>query len=299
MSQLINTLDNCNPIQLGENCHNEYEWSNNIQESILQFSFQLTRTDNKGILNLSNILDHLLLKLKNIVSFGSLVDRELCKGHLSILYKMIAHTRDIIDGKGEYTLSYMMVYIWNKHYPLLAKFALRCFFIHDDKGSHQYGSWKDFKYFCKYCKEQCNNENSSLVTYAIGLVNEQIKKDYANMISNSFDISLVSKWVPREKSSFGWIYESLATDYFNNILQTAKTEAQQIKALLKCKTEYRKIISSLNRLIDTTQIKQCGKEWKNIDFNKVTSITLNKQNKAFLNIKKNGEKRNFDDIDRN
>mgnify|MGYP000400611029 FL=1 len=49
MSALINALDNHTSKQIGENGHAEYGWSNSIRERILQFSFQLTRTDEKGI----------------------------------------------------------------------------------------------------------------------------------------------------------------------------------------------------------------------------------------------------------
>jgi hypothetical protein len=46
------------------------------------------------------------------------------------------------------------------------------------------------------------------------------------------------------------------------------------------------MLSRLNKQIDTTQIKQCGQNWSAIDFNTVTSITIAKQKKAFLNINK-------------
>jgi hypothetical protein len=58
-------------------------------------------------------------------------------------------------------------------------------------------------------------------------------------------------------------------------------------------------VSLLNKHIDTVQIKQCGKAWCQINFSNVTSVTLNKQKKAFLNLKHNGEKRYPADEDRN
>ena len=54
----------------------------------------------------------------------------------------------------------------------------------------------------------------------------------------------------------------------------------------------------MNRKIDTLQIKQCGKEWTHINFNKVTSISLSKQKNAFMNVKKNSDQRFPDDLDR-
>lgn len=291
MAALVNALDNFTYTQVGENGHLEYRWSNNIQEKILQFSFQVTRTNEDGVSILSEVLYDLLTSLKNKSETGTLPEKELAKGYLSILYRIVGHTRDIIDGKGECTLSYMMVHTWSKFYPSLAQFALRCFVILENKELHQYGSWKDLKYFCEYCKNQGESMDSPLIRYATGLINEQIKTDYANLISNSNDISLAAKWAPREKSSFGWLYQSLATDYFSEFLVTANSDVRLRKATLKCKTEYRKLLSDLNRKIDTLQIKQCGREWSSINFSNVTSISLSKQKKAFLNIKKNGEVR--------
>jgi hypothetical protein len=298
MTSLVNILDNYTPTQFGENCHVEYTWSNKIQEKILQFSFQLTRTDKDGIHKLDFVLSELLMVIKHQIDTGSLSEKQLAKGHLSLLYRMIAQTRDIIYGKGEYALAYMMVRVWHKFYPELAKFALKCFVTLDNKDSHQYGSWKDLKYFCEYCRNQGDNIGSPLILYSVNLINQQIKKDFNNILYDVNNISLAAKWVPREKSKFSWLYKALATDYFHEFLDTAKNDDQERKAVLKCKTEYRKVLSTLNRYIDTTQIKQCDQTWQHIDFNKVTSITLAKQKKAFLNIKNNGESRYPDNFDR-
>jgi hypothetical protein len=296
MAALINTLDNYTPTQIGTNGHVEYGWSNSIQEQIVQFSFQINRTDNHKHLEIQ--LVSMLQTLSHQVKNGSLPEKNVARGYLSTLYKMIGHTRDIVDGKGEYTLTYMMIYVWNQFYPNLAEFAIKCLVDLGDKSIHQYGSWKDIKYFCKFCKSKSANLSQNLINYAIKITNEQINTDYANLISNSNDISLAAKWIPREKSSFGWLFEQLATSFFSHIMLTANTDVRKQKAILKCKTEYRKILSALNKQIDTVQIKQCGRRWAEIDFNKTTSITLSKQKKAFLNIDKSGDDRYPDDDDR-
>jgi len=298
MAALINALDNYTPTQFGENGHAEYGWSNSIQEKILQFSFQLTRTSKGGVDILSKTLTDMLTQLKHIFQNGTLPQKELAKGHLSVLYKMIGQTRDIIDGKGEYSLAYMMVYTWHAFFPQLAAFALRCFVDLGDQSVHQYGSWKDLKYFCEYCKSRGQNVHFELIQYSIMLINEQLRKDEIGCDSNSGKISLAAKWAPREKSTFGWLYESLATNYFSEFLNTAKTNEQRHKAILKCKTEYRKVLSRLNKYIETLQVKQCGHSWGSIDFTKVTSISLSKQRRAFLNMKKNGEVRCPENDDR-
>jgi hypothetical protein len=310
MAALINALDSHTSKQFGENGHAEYGWSNNIRERIIQFSFQLTRTDDKGANKLSSVLKDILSTLKlqrnSLYKLKQDSDSEsdqvisqlvVANEYLIILYKMIGQTRDIIDGKGECLLTYMMIYTWYEFFPELALYALRCL-VHfdDDNGkTHQYGSWKDIKYFCNYCHNKMCDVDHPLIQYAINLVNTQINTDYANLISNSNEISLVGRWVPREKSNkFGWMYEALACNYFPMYIESAssakeqKRDSSKAAALLKTKMEYRKVLSALNKQIDTLQIKQCGKTWAEIDFKNVTSVSLSKQRKAFLNVTKKG-----------
>ena len=291
MAALINALDNYTPKQIGENGHVEYGWSNDIREKIVQFNFQLVRTSDNGVQNLQKTLNSILKDLKSKIDGENILDRQVGKGLLSMLYRMIGHTRDIIDGKGEYKLTYMMICTWYDFYPELAFFALRCL-IYIGENTHQYGSWKDIKYFCDYCKVNTGSFNHPLINHAIYLMNEQLKNDYSNYISNSYkDISLAAKWVPREKSTFGWLYEYFAIDYYRDYIRTADTFFSKQKAILKCKTNYRKLISGINKAIDTLQIKQCNHNWSSIDFDRVTSISLSKQKKAFLNIDKTGKVR--------
>jgi len=291
MAALVSALDSYTPQQIGENGHVEYGWSNSTQEQILQLSFQLTRTDKNGVDKLNKIHKNLLSILSSQIYSGTLIEKQIAKGHLSVLYKMIGQTRDIVDGKGECVLTYMMIYNWFDFFPTLAQFALECLVDLGEK--HQYGSWKDIKYFCEYCKSKGCDECHGRIQFAINLLNEQLRKDVT-----SNNPSLAAKWTPREKSKFSWIYTELATNYFSEYMGTADTPVRHAKAVLKCKTEYRKLISSLNKKIDTLQIKQCGKNWSEIDFNKVTSISLGKQKKAFLNINKKGDVRFPDDDDR-
>jgi hypothetical protein len=267
--------------QLGENDHCEYGWTDIAKDRIVQFHFQCTRTDDLGVFRLRMFLNKLLVELKNNLSVFN-IERNEAEKLLSILYKMIGFTRDIIDGKGECTLTYMMIREWYNFYPNLALFALDCLVKIDDKNTHPYGSWKDIKYFCKYCREQGDSFQNPLLRHCIFLLNDQLRKDYTT--ENPVDISLVSKWIPREKSSFGWMYEAMATHYFSSYMEFCKNDDSKKRAILKCKTQYRTILATLNKRIDTLQIKQCNKNWANIDFNKVTSISMAKQRKAFLNV---------------
>lgn len=284
------------PKQYGENGHIEYQWSNNLRENILQFYFQLTRTSNEITLQkLENRLTQILTSLTE----QSTSEKDVKKAYLSYLYCLIGQTRDIVEGKGEYTLTYMMIYVWYHYYPELAFFALEKLVQNNIiENEHPYGSWKDMKYFYKYCRDKrCTNDHP-LIEKIVEITNRQLRQDqqiFMNPYSTNPNISFVSKWIPREKSK-KWenLYTLLATDYFKEYIETSKVSSSE-KAVLKCKIEYRKMISRLNKYLDTTQVKQCDREWAKIDFNKVTSITLSKNKKAFLNVKKNGDTRREED----
>lgn len=302
MAALIQSLDN---LKTGENGHAEYGWSNSIQEQILQFSFQLTRTNAGGVAILKSILGGILFQLKRTHE-SSDPTNEVALNYLIVLYKIIGQTRDIIDGKGECQLTYMMIHTWYEYYPELAFHALKCLVNIGEEGVHQYGSWKDIKYFCHYCLEQEDvTVEHPLIQTAIGIINNQLRVDASTPPEQS--ISLVAKWIPREKSKKfgGKLYTALAGHYFVRYIMSSnnadeyKRKESQAAAILKSKADYRKLIAGLNKKIDTLQIKQCGKTWADIDFNKVTSITLSKQKRAFLNISKTGESRHPDDKDRN
>jgi len=282
MELLTEVPDGFTPIQYGDNKHVEYGWSEVLQEKILQFSYQLVRCSiNRQIelsIHLESILNNLIAK-RNEMHSGKY--QEL----IITLYKMIAYTRDIVQGKGECDLSYMQIIIWYDFNPNLAKYAFLCFLKLDDN-SHPYGSWKDIKYFCNFCKVMFN-DNHPLIQYALSLVIDQIKLDIKNISK-----SLLAKWIPREKSKrFGWIFDRIAELYFSNYLDSAKTYEQKLSARLKAKTEFRRLISNLNNLLDTVQIKQCSNQWDKIDHSKTSSITMLKQSKAFLNLTKSLEPR--------
>lgn len=294
MSALINALDalQTTPVQIGENGHPEYGWSNDIQERIVQLDFQCVRTDSGGIASLSTILDGLLKDLST--KRDNLLDDSARINSLNILYKLIGKTRDIAGGKGEYSISYMMIWTWYKYFPALAISAIELFvldphIVNDiNQTQEPYGSWKDMKYLCKYVLDNGGDMNHPIVLFCIRITNENIRKDndtYHTEVDGTKQLSLVSKWVPREGSNkFGFLYDALAANYFPEYMSTAKTETSKVSALKKCRAQYRIICATLNRHLDTVQIKQSANNWASIDHSKTTSITMAKQRRAFMNL---------------
>ena len=201
MSSLISALDNHTPKQIGENNHVEYTWSNDINEKIVQFFFQLVRSDNLDTISKTHL--QILMQLKN---------RETqFRSQFTMMYKLIGQTRDIVKGKGEQQLAFMQILnFYNCDYEELAYKAFEKLVFIDNE--HPYGSWKDVKYFCKFIKDNTRETSDSIRTHPLIVkcclnIVKQLKIDYTEYKKweaskeeyGDLNISLASRWVPREK----------------------------------------------------------------------------------------------------
>ena len=279
----------------GENAHIEYRWSDNLREKILQWNYQAIRCNEEEMDLLESIYFRMIHDLFYIYKYRCvpMIDKQISFHLLIILYKMIGQVRDIVEGKGEYALSFRMIYSWYYINQELAFYALETFVKRKDQ-EHPYGSWKDIKYFCNFILKKTLSKDHPLIKYGIYLLNNQLRQEELNNESNNYhnSHSLVSKWIPREKSvKFGWLNELLAMDYYSHYLKNcSKNNVIQLeKAINKCKMDYRKLNSKFNKFCETIEINQCNKDWASIDFNKVTSIGLWNKSASFLNIKNKSE----------
>jgi hypothetical protein len=317
MSSFVTAMDTYKlqqetPKQNGANNNVEYTWSSNLREKIVQLFFQMVRTNNTS--NIENTLSSILQDYKKMYEY----DKQQFQYNINefvMLYKLIGQTRDIINGKGEYELSYIQIFIWHRYFPNLAYYALEKMVLFDDnfktntssKSVHPYGSWKDIKYMCDLALRRTGNKYHPLIIYATDLMLKQLKQDIQLMNNSQSQtetqsetqsetqtqtLSLVSKWIPREKSKYGWIYKLMAHKYY----YLTSEEMNQHKKTQTVYKQFRKTISQLNNYIDTTQIKMAGQNWSSIDFNRVTSKTMHINKLAFMNrTKSNTERKNNDD----
>ena len=291
----------------GSNLENYYK------EKIVQLFFLLSRKENDyEIDNIGVLLEEILRSLKTNMN-------SQFRPYLILLYKMIAQTRDIYYGKGERKLTYMMIYVWYKVYPTLAIYALHQLFdllilpesfngMDADELIRSYvstrrcsfGCWKDIKYLCYFLIYR--SQNHPLIDVAISIMNKQLLRDWNifSLCGSNRDyrniLSFVSKWVPRENTKFEWLFEKMAIQwaemvtpyFFKNKLLTYK---QNDALLKKCKTNYRMVCSSLNRALDTIEIKQCRGEWNTIIPANIPKNTMIRQKNALLNVNKHMETR--------
>jgi hypothetical protein len=205
-----------------------------------------------------------------------------------MLYRLIAHTRDINNGLGERDMTYAMICVWYRYHPILAIKALR--YIVTTVGI---GTWADIKYLCGYVT-RTNDPNAYAITdSAIGLMNYQLNADriaWNNALGNYLQIkkatpntlvprpsgrdvmSFAAKWAPRENSRFGWLFNRMVVQWFHMFGGNASEKS------------FRKMISMLNRELETVQIKQCAGKWADIGPETVSICTLLRNKKAFTRV---------------
>ncbi len=218
---------------------------------------------------------------------GLLRSVKLNSMEFKLLYRLIAHTRSVNDGLGERDLTYAMICVWYRHYPIHAIKALRYIV-----STYGIGSWADIKYISAYALKSNDPNADAIIDSAIGLLNFQLNEDrvaWNKALGNYLQIkksmpttllsrpdgreimSFAAKWAPREKSRFGWLFNRMAMQW------------SQMFSVVNAKS-FRRMISSLNRELETVQIKQCARKWADISPETVSICTLLRQKKAFTKV---------------
>lgn len=207
---------------------------------------------------------------------------------LKLLFKLIVYTRDICGGLGEREIAYSMLFIWKYHFPVPTAHCLHKIV------TSSFGSWRDIKGFCEFIRKHSEKgAEDPFIETCIGLMNHQLNEDARG---GENGISLVSRWIPREGSAHGWLFQRCALQWIRafrpHYLKTVgNSEERFIKAFKKGKKEYRLLCTSLSKATDTLQIKQCANQWDTIDPKHIPMRALSTQQNALLNIGRNGSAR--------
>ncbi len=162
-------------------------------------------------------------------------------------------TRNIRGGKGERKLSHDMLMYLMSQYPHLTQKLLE--FV------PKYGCWRDLIALAEVCP--------AVTDTVVCLFVNQLLAD--SLMSGDKAISLCAKWAPREQN-----HKQLAK-------AVAKRMFPEVKELSDRLRQYRKLLSSLNAKIHTTEIKMCANDWETIEPKQVPARCLQKHRKAFLN----------------
>lgn len=177
------------------------------------------------------------------------------KEALEDLCILLFQTRNIRGGKGERALAYDMLAALNKKQHALSLALLPLF--------SYYGCWKDLFVL---------GQNVVFKETVLDLTVKQFASDNLAIKTEGGKVSLLAKWAPREKSFNGLLAKWLANRLFPNLAILS----ERLKA-------YRKMVSALNKHIDTVEVKMCDRHFADIEPSHVPGRALQKYRKAFLN----------------
>jgi len=203
---------------------------------------EMFQVDEKVLAFLKNIIQHFwricgsggveykhrrLVFLRNIVlEFDKILDE---MGRLGVessyctwLSSCIIHIRDVRFGYGIRDIAYALLVVWYRRYPDEADLVMRRF-VSD------VGCWSDIKRFLGLWRELGGEGEGGVVGRVVAIMIDQLWLDHGvwNRVFGEYMkklddglgpcsrpragdyISNAAKWVPREKSKYGWLY-----DYF-------------------------------------------------------------------------------------
>jgi hypothetical protein len=159
-------------------------------------------------------------------------DRAKTIEYLELILCMIAYTRDIRYGKGERDLTYMMVYTLYTFFPIPAVYLIKEIV---GQNTESYGSWKDIPRLCDYIKQETNDENPLIITLVEMAIN-RLKRD----IREKETPSNVAKWIPRENSKYGWLFDIFVKTYHQLDIPPKNTHRASFRKLVSNTPEMKK-----------------------------------------------------------
>ena len=176
-------------------------------------------------------------------------------------------------GKGEKDLAYQLLKLGAKEFgeePVAAVLGLLPL----------YGYWKDLVHLV--ASDDCPR---ALADKSEELLCEQLLADEAELAAATAEkrtpsLSLVAKYAPREGMKFDKGPLRLAKRLAQRLFGSANPAASARK--------YRKLCSSLNSQLCTTEVLMAAGRWEEIRFDRVASLCLQRHRKAFLNEALNG-----------
>ena len=186
----------------------------------------------------------------------------------------ILYNRNISHGLGRRDSTYEMI----ASLPLDSAMDVLLECVHND------GSWSDIKYFCRYVR--ANDLDDRLIDGAVGIINQQLDWDFdtwnvafdAHLLNRRTTprpvgrdiLSFAAKWVPREKSALGWIFDRIV-----------EMRAPPTHYNTRYRREFRKMVSNLNRELDTVEIKQCNGRTQDILYENIPIGARIRQSRSF------------------
>lgn len=184
---------------------------------------------------------------------------------LIYLILLMFYTRDPRHGKGEKSMAYQMLAVLAERYPTLV-----CDYLLPLLPAH--GCWKDLWSVLVALKEegiQQKCQSRAIDLFAVGILG-----------GNKF----AAKWSPREKKRHkNVIVRAIAASMYPE-------QSKNVQLRL-----YRQRCASLCKELHVPEQFMCAQNWAGIDPKRIPSVCLNKNNEAFLNLKKGQERSTSED----
>lgn len=259
MTELVAKLDG---LSFGQNGHLQYAWTDERwQEGLVKLSFQLVREADICLVT---------SKYKELIQQACLLPKVERAAALSLAFKLMLQTRDVVSGKGEWYLFYRLFGVWLDLKVEGVDLSESFPHLFTSNSGHACGSWKDVRQLL-YHYGTTRDEMVRLTQFMA----DQLLADDAGSHGAP---SLCARWAPREKNKTHQVAaRAIASACFNRDGNELSDSGQRWVM-----TAYRKMCARLNSKLNTVQVKQCSGRWSEIDFDKdVTSVTMRRQRKAF------------------
>ena len=296
---LMSTADIMRDFQYGKNGGIEYRWSSHPQERYAQLYYQLTQ-DHPDSENTITVKRKIISEYQSLLRLA--IDRGF-KNDKDQLYRLLLHCRDRKEGKGLRSISlHLLCVTCEDDYPGFLDLFKRMVGAHEcfmDKD--RMGCWRDYRDI------QYLLQKDMLITEFVQEEKRKVAaKDIAsiciatlirdvNDINSSRPPSMLGKWFPREKGKFGWLFNQM----YKRIKNLPIGDETTIRVMYK--SDLRHILSKLNNVLNTLEVKQCSRRWHAIDFSNISHSRITKQVDAFLGKSKSNwskETKDIDNIDR-
>jgi hypothetical protein len=190
---------------------------------------------------------------------------------LDTMFSSIAYVRDIHNGLGQRNATYAILHVMYDFYPMLSISALK-HIVSGDYYQYGYGSWRDICGLCEYLRK--SNIDHPLIDNAIGLMNAQIEIDWKAYQNHGICSTNCAKWVPREKSKHGWLFDKLVAHWIEIHSPGFLQSERRVALLSGCKRQYRKMISAITAFISPMEIHMCARNYASVEMNQLHNRAL-------------------------
>lgn len=191
--------------------------------------------------------NHNNVKEEDIKKFIQVLKDDLVTG-----LKWMFYLRDIREGLGERDSFVSFFWVLNEYNPEVACKVLPLI--------PEYGRWKDvIDILAEF------PDDNDLTEAIFLLIENQLREDCVNLTEDK-SVSLLAKWLPSVNAS-------------NKSRKLARRICNKLALTFE---NYRKVLSSLRKYLDVTEVKTCGGKWNEIDYNKVSSNANARYLKSFM-----------------